>query len=225
MRWLLILFPLFIFQFCCFGQTDRDIGNSMAKINQQQFDQGVKRIDKKQIEGSPYLDKEFKPALIIKTDHSEIRNMALRYNAYENTMEFKQKETVLFIVDPVTISEIIFEDRTFVYAMYKAAGKTRLSYFQLLTEGKYQLLKKYNIAFKGPESKSDTPAQFISQQPAYYLRYKSGMAHLISSRKKMIRALQPISNEMVDFIQQERINVRNEPELINALKFINQSDK
>jgi len=224
MRWLLILFSLFIFPLFCFGQTTRDIGNSMAKINQQQFDQGMKMIDKKQIEGSPYLDKAFKPALIVKTDQSEIRNMALRYNIYENTMEFKQKETVLFIVDPVTISKIVFADRIFVYALYRAGGKTRLSYFQVLNEGKYQLLKKYSTTFKAPELKSDSPAKFVTQQPEYFLRYKNGMAHSISSRKKLIKVLQPVSEDIIDFIQREKINVRNETELINTLQFINRSE-
>ena len=224
MRWLLILFSLFIFPLYGFSQTDRDINNSMAKINQQQFDQGIKRVDKKQIEGSPYLDKEFKPALIVKTDHSEITNMALRYNAYENTMEFKQKETVLFIVDPVTISKIVFVDRIFVYASYRAGGKTRLSYFQMLTDGKFQLLKKYSTTFKAPEYKSDSPAKFVIQQPEYFLRYKNGMAHSISSRKKLIKVLQPVSEDIIDFIQREKINVRNETELINTLQFINRSE-
>jgi len=206
------------------AQYKTEIGHAAAKINQEKFNQEVKGLNYEQIEGSPYIEKEFKPALIIKTDESEIRNLALRYNVYKNSMEFKPKETVLFIADPGTISRIILNHRTFVYASYTDSRKIRLSYFQLLAEGKYQLLKKYNTVYNLGDSKSNIPPKFEELSPDFYLRYKSGMAHQIRSKKELIRILQPISAEITEYIQQLKINFHNETELISILTNINKSE-
>lgn len=223
MRLFLIILSLIILTLNCSGQIRTDIGSTIAKINQNDFNQGTKIINEDQIGGSPYLDKEFKSALIIKTDHTEIKDIFLRYNILKNTMEFKQKETVLFIADPVTISRIIFDNTIFVYCLYKDSKKVRLSYFQLITEGKYQLLKKYNTVFRASDGKTDTPARFENIQPDYYLRYRDGMAHKIRSRKELIKLIQPISQEVIDYLQQKRINIQNEEELTTAILYINNS--
>ncbi|MDP3644014.1 MAG: hypothetical protein Q8S54_12585 [Bacteroidota bacterium] len=200
----------------------------MEKIHQQKMISGLNKNDENQISGSPYLYKQFKSCLIIKTDHSEIRDMVLRFNIFRNVMEFKQKETILEIADPTLIRRIVFDSCVFIYAPYTAANKIRLSYFQLLTEGKYQLLKMYKVDYKESGNINDVgpvidSKRFESRQPDYYLRYRSGMAYLLNSRKGLIRAIQPISQEVIDSIQQKKINVHNETELINTVIYINNS--
>jgi hypothetical protein len=138
-------------------------------------------------------------------------------------MEFKQKEIVLYIADPLSIGKIILDHRTFVYASYIDSRKIRLSYFQLLADGKYQLLKKYNTIYNPGEPKSNTPPHFEELQTDFYLRYKNGMAHEIHSKKELIKILQPISSDITSYIQQTKINFRNETELANAITHINKS--
>lgn len=227
MRFLFTLLQIIIFTLFCNGQIVTDFKSVMEKIHQQKMISGPNNGEN-QISGSPYLGNQFKPCLIIKTDRSEIRNMSLRFNIFRNTMEFKQKETILEIADPTLISRIVFDSCVFIYAPYTKANKIRLGYFQLLTEGKYQLLKMYKIDFKekskindvGPTSASN---KFESMQPDYYLRYGSGMAYLVNSQKGLIRAIQPISQEVIDTLLQKKINVHKETELINIVIYINNS--
>jgi len=221
---LFLLFPLIILSLSCLGQYRTDISNAVAKLNQDNFNDQVKGIDYGQIEGNPFLEKEFKPAVIIKNDGTEIRDFLLRYNVYKNSMEFKQKEIVLYIADPSSISKIILDHRTFVYASYTDSRKIRLSYLQLLVDGKYQLLKKYNTVYNPGEPKSNKSQMFEELQPGFYLRYKNGMAHEIHSKKELIKILQPISSEITSYIQQTKINFRNEIELANTITYINRSD-
>ena len=211
----------------CNGQIVTDFKSVMEKIHRQKMISGLNN-DENQISGNPYLNNQFKSCLIIKTDGSEIRDMSLRFNIFRNAMEFKQKETILEIADPTLISRIVFDSCVFIYAPYTIASKIRLGYFQLLTEGKYQLLKMYKVDFNekskindvGPTSVSN---RFESMQPDYYLRYGSGMAYLINSQKGLIRVIQPISQEIIDTILQKKINIRNETELINTVIYINNS--
>lgn len=231
MRLLLIILPIIIWSTCVYGQgiNSQDgsrIGDEMAKIKQQRFNQERKYLKEEQIAGSPYLDRQFISGLIIKTNNTEFRDIPLRYNIFNNTMEFKQKETILDIADPQTISRIILDNRVFVYAPYKAGKKIRLSYFQLLTEGKFQLLKMYKVAFKGSGEKlmvgdESNSNRFERLLPAYYLRYRNGMAHLIDSQKELIKILQPIPQEVIDFIQANSINTKNEKQLIDLIEYTN----
>ena len=212
----------------CNGQNRTDFKDALEKIHRQKMISGHNNNDESQISGSPYLGKHFKSCLIIRTDQSKIRDMSLRFNVFRNTMEFKQKETILEIADPTSINRIVFDSGVFIYAPYTAASKIRLGYFQLLTEGKYQLLKMYKVDFKekskindvGPTSVSN---RFESLPPDYYLRYGTGMAYLLNSQKGLIKAIQPISQEVIDTIQQKKINVHNETELINTVIYINSS--
>jgi len=228
MRFLLTFFQIIIFTLFCNGQSNTGFNDLMGKIHQQKMISGLNNNDESQISGSPYLGKHFKSCLIIRTDQSKIRDMSLRFNVFRNTMEFKQKETILEIADPTLISRIVFDSCVFIYAPYTAGSKIRLGYFQLITEGKYQLLKMYKVDLKkssnindvGPTSVSN---RFESLPPEYYLRYGTGMAYLLNSQKGFIKAIQPISREVIDTIQQKKINVHNETELINTVIYINSS--
>ena len=228
MRFLFIIFSVFIFTLLGYGQNRSVFNNTMDKINQQKMISGFENLEENQISGSPYLSKQFKSCVIIRTDGSEIRNLPLRFNIFRNTMEFKQKETIMEIADPTLISRIVFDSCVFIYTPYTVANKIKLGYFQLLAEGKYQLLKMYKVDFKasnrignaGPTNESN---RFESRQPDYYLRYGTGMAYLLNSQKAFIRAIQPISQEVVDTIVQKKINVHNETELINTVIYLNSS--
>lgn len=218
MRSFFIFLLAFIFAFNSSGQS-REAFNSMERIAHQ----GLRIIEEQQISGNPYLDREFKPALIVRTDDSEITNMSLRYNIFKNIMEFKQKETLLYIADPITIDHIILDNNVFVYAPYKASKKIKRSYFQLIASGNFQLLKKYNSVLKKSDPKEGTPTRFEDSKPDYYLRYKDGTAKQITTRKELIKIIQPISKEIIDYIQQQKIKVYDETELISTIKYINKS--
>lgn len=225
MRIILILVPFILWSFRINGQNINSQTSNAAfyeavKEKQRQSAENLNSTDEEQISANPYLNREFRPGLIIKTNKTEFRDIPLRYNIFNNTMEFKQKETILEIIDPQTIDHILLDEKIFVYGPYKSARKIRLSYFQILTNGKFQLLKMYRVNRNGATSKQESSV-FESTTPLYYLRYLRGTAHLIDSSKKLIQILQPISQEVIDRIQQNRITDYDENELIQLLDYIN----
>ena len=203
------------------NSNENQLQNFSYELKQRNFREGYQTLTEDQIAGSPYLNRQFTESVIVRTDHSVLKNISLRYNIFANRMEFKEKETVLYIPDPYTISRIQIGNQIFVYALYMTSKTVKASYFQLLTEGNYQLLKMYKVTFKNSDVKADIhdSPRFENQEPSYYFRYRDGMAHLISSQKELIKILQPVHEEVIDYIRSNKINARNQSQLIDLMNF------
>jgi len=202
-----------------------NIGLRVAKINQLRFEKSI-TFDVKQIDGSAYLNRELVPGIIVQKNGVEFKDMPLRYNIYNQCVEFKQNGTVLSIAEPQKINYIIIGNQKFVYAPFITSRNVKSTYFQQLTNDKFQLLKKYEVVLKKADPKAginddggDTSCRFDAPVSSYYLRYQDGMAHRIDSRKQLIKLLQPIPQEIIDYILKNNVDVKNENQLIDLLKY------
>ena len=204
------------------GQDSGDFSSGLKKI-QQETNHIRTVITEKQIAGNIYLNKQFIQGTIIKNDGTEIKDVSLRYNIYEHTMQFKRDGTVLDIAEPTTIKRIIYDNKIFVYTKYNDAKKIKVACFQLLNEGSFQLLKMYNVALKETTVKPDISdsCRVEPSRPGYYLRYDDSIANLINSKNKLIKILQPIPQKIIDYIQENVKNVNDEKELLELLEYIN----
>lgn len=147
MRTALIFISLILCTTLVNGQVENsrkveDVGLEFAKKKHLESICGEKYIDEKEIAGSPYLDKQFQPSYLIKIDGSEIRDMLLRYNIYNDQMEFKKDGKVLSIALPNEVIRINMGGKVFIYKSYMTAKNVSAGYFQVMYEGDYQLLKK-----------------------------------------------------------------------------------
>jgi len=212
MRLVLVLLSILLLSLQVIGQNLKEFSSeTLSKI----------RLQSNLAGSSP--DGQFIPSVIIRNDGTEINDIALRYNVSTNTMQFKRNGTILDIYETNKIKRIILGDKVFVYAPYNESKRIKLSYFELLNEGKYQLLKMYKVI---PDETTQKPLanDYISYEkatPYYYLRYGDGMANLIDSQKKLIKILQPVPQEVIDYIMKYNIKPTNEIGLIDLMKYIN----
>lgn len=219
MRLVLVILSIFIASLQVIGQDLKEFNSVML----QKSNQILPVLTEKQISGSPYLTRQFITGTIIKTDGTTINDIPLRYSIYSRTMQFKRNGTIFDIVEANNIKQIILDDKIFIYAPYNAAKKIRLSYFQVLNKGKFQLLKMHNVTYKksGENPTVSDSSRFEPSSPSYYLRYSDGTANLITSQKKLITILQPIPQEIIDYIWKNDTDVNKENELIDLLEYTN----
>jgi len=232
MRLLLIIFPFFILSFQVDGQAlhslqSKDIGYEISKLKQIGSGNSSKLITEKEIAGNPYLDRRFQKSYILKITGAEVKDLSLRYNLYSNNMEFEKDGKVLSLAVPAEIERIKMGEKTFIYARYMTSVDVCAGFLQVLYDGSYQLLKKDRAIIKMPADKTN-PAdslRFVKVDPLYYLRYGNGIAHLVYTQKTLIKALQPIQQNIVNYIKSNKINTKNEAKLIDLLNLIdNQSN-
>jgi hypothetical protein len=228
MRVLLLFFSIILWAFQAEGQIkSENIGLEISKKNHLEFAKGLKYIDEKQIAGSPYLNKQFQPSYISKINGTEIRDMELRYNIYNDQMEFKKDGTILSIALPNEVARINMSGKVFIYKPYMTAKNVSTGYFQVLYEGDYQLLKKEQVKLRSSSEKTnpDDSLRFERVSPQFYLRYGDGMAHFIYSQKTLIKVLQPISQNVINYIKSNKINTKDEKQLIELMEYMDQNTK
>lgn len=221
MRLVLVLLSIFLLSLQVKGQNLKELNSETLQKIQQSNQNRLGHSENKHAGNSP--DGQFIPAVIIRNDGTEINDIALRYNVVSNTMQFKRNGAVLNIYETNKIKRIILGDKVFVYAPYNESKRIRLSYFQLLNEGKYQLLKMYTVATDGTAEKpgANDYSSYEKATTYYYMRYGDGMANLIDSQKKLIKILQPVPQEVIDYIMKNNIKATNERELIDLMEYIN----
>lgn len=174
------------------------------------------------IEGSPYLQKEFLQSKI--TGYR--KNYALRYNVYQDEMEFMQNNEVLYL-NKLENLEIHFPtlNKTYVLINYiDEKGLAVSHYFVRLTDNsmKYNLYKKENVTVISgidglnsyQKSKSD---YYERQKDTYIIRYQDKTYNVPENIKKLDGELLMLSK---DFTKNTKLKL-TEPELIKWVNYLN----
>lgn len=196
----------------------------LSKLKNLTSSKEGKNLSESEVAGNAYLDKQFQKSYVLKKNGAEIKDMQLRYNLYNNSMEMIQNGQILVISFPSEIKRINMGGKVFIYAKCMTPIKIGFSFLQMLYEGEYQLLKKDQVILKEPvKANQEDSLRFVRIAPQYYLRYSEGTAYLINSQKSLIKRLQPIPQQIIDYIKSKKIKAYNEAELIDLLKFIEDS--
>lgn len=97
------------------------------------------------VDGSPYLSEEWTKGRITMSDGTIIDTIDLRLNVYKNEMRYLDKGVEYSIGIPENIKEIAIRNRKFVYYPYKNGKNISHGYFEVLVEGKTELLVLFYI--------------------------------------------------------------------------------
>src|SRR5882762_11286405 len=93
-----------------------------------------------EIEGTPYLDEKFVPAII--HHDNTIHKVAARYNIFRDAMEYLEGTVNMSLVAGPNISKVIIGANTFVVQKFDQKKQTKYGYFTLLDSGKVVLYSK-----------------------------------------------------------------------------------
>lgn len=174
--------------------------------------------------GSPYLNATFVPGTIVRENGETYTNIPLRYNIYDDQIEFKHKEDlVLTIANPAEFTEINIDGAKYIY-LQTSAGKGRTKgYFELLENGTVQLLKKHAVSMKEAEPakpfKDPVPAAFVAK-PATYFLLVEGEIFEIANDKSLLEALGN-DEKLQLFIKEKKLKLRKEDDLKTVISYYN----
>jgi len=148
----------------------------------------------------------------------------LRYNIYSNQIEFRKPGGEIFEISPPEIIDSIFiGESSYIYYPYTLGSKTQKSFFKVLTKGSPMLLVKMNIILKEAELpgayKDAVPASFERMQDDFYLAEVPGEAIKFSGKKDFLELLKSHSEEMEQFIKQNKTKFSRQDDMIKLVKF------
>jgi len=208
------------------------ISNAQTVLSLSDFSREVGLIHQREagqrapdINGTPYLNDEFELGAVIVSDQLIYNGIPLRYNIFNDQIEFKSNKDLVLALDKAeTYKEIQIEKKRFVYAS-ATKGKLEVSgFFEILEEGQVCLLKKYDMALTAPQPpggfKDAVPASYDLRPANYFL--KIGDSNLgFSNEKELTALLQDHQKELESYIKNNKLKVRKEEDLLQMIKYYN----
>lgn len=200
------------------SESINDLDNSLSFV--------TKPKPEFETEGSPYIDEKFQPVAI---EGITKKLPKMRYNAYEDEMEFEINGKINYIVKNQNV-KINFPDiKTYVLTRYQLDGKEINGYLVILgNEGKYKLYKKEKVELLVNQNNKNVP--YLNERPPQYERNKDLFLILYNGKfykvpknwKEIAKELSADNNEVNDFIKKNKISVKDEADLIRLVEFLNQ---
>ncbi|MFT7421851.1 MAG: hypothetical protein ACI9QN_002782 [Arcticibacterium sp.] len=188
--------------------------NAMEKANTKEL-----------IEGSVYLNDEFVEAKII-TVRGEFNPQKMRYNIYEDAMEFEMGGKLLLMDASRLIKNITLDEQVFVAADFPYKSKTVRGFLEQVYFGKYALYAKKNISYRTAEppkalEAEGRSARYIRSSDSYFLKTPGQELVKVASIKNIIGLL-PVKNDVLKkYAKKEKLSNKNIEDMSRLLQFAN----
>ena len=178
-----------------------------------------------EIDGSAYLNDEFVLGSILTKDNIRYINVPLRYNIYNDDIEFEMtKGSYLAISHPEKMKEIRIGDDVFIYDIKRNKKGEQYGYYKLVEDGKIQLLSRFNIVFKEGTTttgyKAAEPPKFNRNANSLYLKIGTKEPQQLSKKKDIGRIFGPKAKEITALMKAEGLNFRKEGDLIKLVNLL-----
>lgn len=174
------------------------------------------------IAGTPYLADDFQPGNIYYDGKYEISDVPLRYNIYNDEMEFESKETIMAISAPQKIDKVLIGEVAFIFIAQTKGGNPN-GYVKKWNPDYPALLTKMTVAFlkQDPVRAYETPkpARYERGTDEHYVILAPGKIENVKSVKKLIQILGDHQQELEVFAKKEKISNNDPEELASMLAY------
>lgn len=230
MKFYLIFFLSLVTSFNFFAQTQRIHFLEKAildKTERRMFDDNSKEIYLHEIEGSPYLEKEFVSGFIYNDSQKQYYGFQLRYNVYNDEIEIHNIEdnSVSALLKNPDYS-CTMHNRHFKYIQFNTTNAIGADgYFIELNKGKMKLLMKYNCKYSSGKPslnsivESIPPSFKISKK--YYVQEDDSIILLPTRKKKILELFDNYDNEVDSYIKKNKLNVKEERDITRIISYYN----
>lgn len=176
------------------------------------------------VQGSCYLNDNFIDGRMT-LDIGKTYEGPIRYDMYADQIEFKNSANEIFILqNPGAVRMVILDTLQFNY-FEPGVFKDIQGFYEILLIGDYSLYKKYQIFLKNPDSAGPgiyaNAAMFIPQDSKYYIMDPDANFKEIRNKKDLLLS-DTNTDELEEFIKNNKIKVRKEKDLIRFTEFLNQ---
>jgi len=180
-----------------------------------------KMLSENDIEGSPYLNDEFINGTIFTTSKYQFVDVPLRYNIYNDQIEFKTPTNEIQALEtPGIVETVEFGDYKMVYIPYTNSKKIRHGFFTLEEKGNVSLYSRLDVIFKKAEESGAytdaVPAKFKKKSDSYYIRIGLEQAKKVDCKKDLLEIFPDHEDEIKVFIKKNKVKT-NKPEKLKEL--------
>lgn len=176
---------------------------------------------------SIYLNDQWEPGTIKLKGNTLYENVPMRYNIYNQQMEFVLNGDTAAIGEPATLEYIQIGKKTFVYETFICQNKVRSGYLEVLSEGRLRLLVFHHIKYVSIENDAvlnEEPNKKYHAEKIYLYAFPGENAQKLPEKRKDLLML--FSKDVPDFktyLKSENNKLRSEQELVAAFNYFNEN--
>ena len=170
-----------------------------------------------------YLDESWQPGYAILQDHSRMDNLMLRYDIYNQQMQFIKGEDTLAFSRPEELDFININGRCFVYEEYVDNGVIGKGYFELLKDGDCKLLLRRTVLYhvKAEELSGNVNEEYL-RDVSYFVKKKDQQAKEIRVNKKSVLCLFKDEEENIrQYMKANDLKMKSRDDLVQVVAFYN----
>ncbi|NOR76420.1 MAG: hypothetical protein GQ525_14835 [Draconibacterium sp.] len=205
-----------------------EIGKVMDLYSTNQIHNGEWKniLSEDDIKGSPYLNDEFITSTIFTTSKYQFIDILLRYNIYNDELEFKTPTNeVQALATPEIIEFVEFDGYKMVYIPFTTTKKIRRGFFIVEEEGEASLFKRLEIIFKKAEEpgayKEAEPPKFVKKSDSYYIRINTEMAKKVGSKNELLEIFPDHKDEISTFVKKNKVKTSKPEKLKELVRYYN----
>lgn len=209
------------------GGTDQNIAPIYYNLSVIQANKDYRATFFKDIEGTPYIYKDFVPSEI----EGVKSKMNLRYNAFDDVVEVEKAPNEIYTVSKEPTYGVIYMnyDRKklrLVTIVDKKNENVLIYAFELMKNNNLALLRRDKIDFKeGKVAKTsfelNSKPQFTSIKSTYLLEQKDRTIIEFPSSKSKLLALYPShANDIKSYLKDNKIDLSDESDMIKTTHFL-----
>lgn len=175
------------------------------------------------VKGSPYLFDDWSLGIVKMVAGSSYKDMALKYDQVTGELIFKDKTgKSLGFADPIAEFKII--DKSNAFRIFRSGFKatdnnSEKSFYEVLYDGGTTLLKdpRKNIV-EHRAYNSSTVVKSVVETPAYYVVLNGELIKIKKDKKAILAAL-PNSAALDKYIQDNKLNVKEDKDLAKLMLY------
>jgi hypothetical protein len=184
-------------------------------------------LTEKDIEGSPYLTDDFINGTIYTVQKQKYVDIPVRYNIYNDQMEFKTESgEVQAMATPEIVERVEFGKYKMAYIPFSYSKKLIKGFFIILQEGeKASLFLRKNMSFKNAEEpapyKEAQPPRFVKNPDDYFIRIGMEEAKAVNSKKDLLEIFPDYKKDVESFIKKNKTKTNAPESLEELIKYYN----
>lgn len=175
------------------------------------------------IKGSPYLEDEFEKGEVYYGGKYLVKDVSLRYNMFNDVMEFKNGKSIMNIDGSMNINKVIIGKDVFLSIKKSSVKSTPKGFVKLWNDQYPSIATKMQSEFFEKEDvqafAEPKPARFKRKMDENYLMINEGEFERVKSVKKLIQSLGDLQGELSTYAKKEKISSNDPAELAKLLSY------
>ncbi|MDH5396908.1 MAG: hypothetical protein OEX02_02100 [Cyclobacteriaceae bacterium] len=188
-----------------------------------------KDIDYTEIKGTPYYHNDYKRGKVLFRNGEE-QNFLMRYNIYQDVIEYQQDESFLLLGWSEFYEAIIIDGEKFVMRYFKDGPETNRGYFVQLTDSGLQVYKRMQVGYRD-ESDRDSGYEIkrnracVRSKDLYYMAIGKDILKVFTGSKNSLKQfVAQDADRIFKYAKKNKLNLKKEEDLVALMELYRQGE-